>query len=267
MKKEVPNTIKIETPYDAKNIESKLSARFIRILKKGYRLSIKDSYIYWAIVLRNLGLDQMPDTFKERYQEDEEFRYAIEFEATAISIEQSEYISEDKLRLHTKLLLKRAISRKNIVKKEVTRTGANFNKVNHDHSNDYKILLESIKEFDDLTLIDWFVPIELTFERFVHIYVKHVTETKFGEAKFKKRTFFDYKHTELLVLIKTILKQEERDIKEHFLNNLIAEDKNQMEKVKDYHRGFGKFRSIEFGGDRFKLSIDKYGKINTFHQL
>jgi hypothetical protein len=124
-----------------------------------------------------------------------------------------------------------------------------------------------IKNFNDITLLDWFIPIVLDFKKFAHIYVKHVEETKFGEGQFKVRSFFDYKHTEILSLIKKVLSQEKEAIRDHFLLVSVGHNLNNKSNIKDYHRGFGKYPPIILGEDKFRLTIDKMDLFNHFIKL
>lgn len=267
MKKDVPYTIKIEVPYDRDILEGLFFWRFKKIMEEGYTFAMHDFYLYSAILIRLDLLEKLPQDIQEYIVQDGKIKPEILFQKIALAIEKGEEITDEERDIYFKTKYKEAKRRKEIVKKEIGRTGINPAKVNINNSLYLRELLNITREFSDLTLMDWFTPIVLTFEKFVHIYVKHVEETKISDGLFKKRSFFDYKHTEILTLIKRIISQEEKDIQEHFLKNNFGDKMNLKEMVKDYHRGFGKYSPINFGGDLFRLSINKHGFIETFYQI
>lgn len=119
--------------------------------------------------------------------------------------------------------------------------------------------------FTDITILDWFIPIILKYKTLIHIFVKHVEETKFGKGQFKKRTFFSYSHDEIWILLKTLINQESENIKDHFLENCASWHLNKPNEMKPYHRNTR--NPILYDGDRFVLSIDKNGFITKFHQI
>ncbi|MCZ4696445.1 hypothetical protein [Ancylomarina euxinus] len=259
--------MKVNIPYDPHGIENLLLLRYGRIIEEGYSFSEHDFDLFCAILIRKHGIENLSPDLRERILNGDKIKTSVQFQITALAIEQGEEVQDEELESHTKERICKAIERKKIVKKEIARTGVNAQKVTLSNSKYYRTLLNLIKDFVDITLIDWLVPITLTFGRFVHIYVKHVEETKFGEGQFKRRSFFDYKHDELYSLIKKILSQEENSIKDHFLEVSVGLALNKPEMVKDYRRGIGKHPPINMNGDQFKLTIDKTGKIMSFHQI
>lgn len=267
MKKDVPFVVKIKVQRDPESLEGFFLFRFNKMIEDGHNFPLHDFNLYCAILLRKVGLENLPESFKNYIVQHNEIRPEIQFHKTLLALELEENIPDNEMSIHLKARLKRAIDRMRIVKTEIKRVGINPNKLTLDNSKDYRELLNVIQEFDDITLMDWFIPIVLKFERFVYIYVKHVEETKFAAGQFKARSFFDYKHTEILTLIKKILKQEEESIQEHFLDVAIGNTLKDNSKIKDYHRGFKKFSPIILGGDKFSLSIDKHGFIQKFYQI
>jgi hypothetical protein len=267
MKKEVPYAIKVEIPYDSDILEDLFLQRFDNIIKNGYTFAMHDYYLFCAILIRLNPLEKLPQIIKDSIIQNGKVKPEILFQKIALAIEKFEKIEKDELDFYFKTKYEEAKRRKDIVKKEIQRTGKNPLKVNINNSVYFRELLNIIKEFSDLTLMDWFVPVVLTFEKYVHIYVKHVEETKISDGQFKNRSFFDYKHTEILTLIKRIISMEEKDIKEHFYKNHIGHETNQKGMIKDYHRGFGKYPPISIGQDIFRLTISKYGFIESFYQI
>jgi hypothetical protein len=267
MKKEIPNLIKIEYPYDPSTTSGCLLLRFQNIINQGYCFKRHDFNLFCALSIREFGIDKLSPSLKNYVLNKDSIIPEVQFQITAFALEVGDEVEKTELELHLKERLKYARNRQQIVRKEIQRTGINPRKLNLNNSEYYRILLNNIAGFQDLTLIDWFVPIVLTYERLVHFYVKHVEETKFADGSFKRRSFIDYKHDELLTLIKHVLWVDEENIKDHFLLVSVDRSRNEDKNIKDYHRGFRKFSPIEMNGDKFKLSIDKNGVITSFYQI
>ena len=140
-----------------------------------------------------------------------------------------------------------------------------LNQINYKNSDYYRELLKLKNQFVDVTILDYFIPIVLTYERLVHILIKHVEETKFDDGQFKTRTFFNYESSEIWTLITTIIKTDEENIKEHFIENAVNKDLGKPELMKDYRRNANNPIMIE--DDKFALTIDKNGFIKMLHQI
>lgn len=273
MKKEVPNLIRVDFPYNPDILEDMMLLRFQRIIAEGYMFSIPDFNLFCAILLRQQGIERAPPFVKKYALKDGVITDAIRFEMITLGLEQGEEIDEDFKEKYLAMRYERALKRKAIVRKEIGRVIRNAHTLTLKNSEYYRRLLEIVTQVNEsLTLIDWFIPIVLTFERYVHFYVKHVEETKFGDGEFKNRSFFDYKHTEILTLLKAVLRQEEDEIKEHFIYVSVGrEDKNKGDPffkkyVKAYNRGFRSNPKLIFDNREFCLSIDINGVIQMFYQ-
>ena len=73
------------------------------------------------------------------------------------------------------------------------------------------------------------------------------------------------KPDEIWILLKTLIKQEAENIKEHFIENRVNNDFGKFELMKPYFRNTN--NPILFDGDKFALDIDKNGFIMKFHQI
>ena len=113
--------------------------------------------------------------------------------------------------------------------------------------------------------MDYFIPVVLTYERLIHIFIRHVEETKFADGKSKRQTFFTYQSGEIWTLLKTIIKFDQENIKEHLIENKVHYDLDKKELMTDYLRNYE--NPIIFDGDKFALRIDKNGFIKQFYQL
>ena len=264
MKKIVPNLIKIESTYEPLASERILLCRYNLIIEEGYFFPQHDFYTYCALILRHYGKEKLP----KEWIDTQEIKDKVRFELIIFQLLNNEKVSKEDFQFHLTERRRMVTERKKIIKKEIARTNINgktLNTIGHSNSEFYSTLLKLTREFRDITLLDWFIPIVLTYERLIHIFVKHVEETKFGEGQFKQRSFFEYKPEEIWTLLKTIIKAEKENIKEHFLENSINYQLNKKELMIDYRRNHQ--NPVIFNNDHFVISIDRNGFIKQFYQI
>lgn len=265
MKKSVPWLIKIEIESDILVFQENFYSNWCRSLDKGYDVIPEHDFILLAAIhIKKVPFNEISYSFK-REVISRNLREKIKYTSISLLIKEGFEVSEEEFSFYYKTAKEIFYKRKQIAKKEIIRTGIapkNITKTEY-----YKALLWFMAYFDDITLMHWFVPIILRFDKAMHIYVKHVEETKFNDGQFKKRTFFTYKSKEIFSLLHSILSQEKEDIQNHFLDVAWFIKTKQYDKMQDYHRGFGKFKPIIFNEDRFSLTINKLGHIVKFHQL
>lgn len=267
MKKKIPNIINIKIPYN-QEVADKLFLKGIQEdYEKGYPISHFDFDRYCALLIKELGIDKLPQHYQEYCIQNNQLKERIRYEIIRNDINLKNNISQEDDIFFTKYLTEKVKLRKVIVKKEITRVGINSNKITLTNSAYLRTLIKIVREFDDeITIIPWFISIKLSFEKFVHIFVKHVEETKFSDGAFKNRFFFTYEYNQIWTLLKLILTQEKENIKDHFVEVAVGISLNEKSKIKDYHRGFKQFPDIIFNGDSFAMTIDTNGYIVKFHQ-
>lgn len=268
MKKDVANLIKINSDYSPAKAESLLLWRFGKAIKEGYPLPHNDFYLYCALQIKRNGFENLPEKFKDSIVVSGQLEVEIQFHLLRLKLLDGTEITNEERIFFSELRRAKVNLRKVIIKKEIGKTmlkGKIVNTISHTNSSDYKELLKLTSAFSDITLLDWFIPIVLKYDRLIHIFVRHVEETKFAESQTVKRTFFSYKSEEIWVLLKTIIKREAEDIKEHFIENAASLALGKPELMKPYHRN--PYNPILFDGDKFAISIDKNGFIMKFHQL
>jgi len=93
----------------------------------------------------------------------------------------------------------------------------------------------------------------LEFERFVHIYARHVAETQIGERFAGNKTVFQYKFDDIIRVIKMVVESVNDEIQEHF--------KQTPDRP---FRRMGS-RSIYIDGHYYRLEIEPNGMLKDFH--
>lgn len=263
-KKTVPHLIRIESSYEPIASERLFLWRYNRIIDEGYTFPVFDFYCYCALLIRHMDFEQIP----EMMLNGTELKPEIKFQLINFQINNNEEVSKTDKEFHLAEMKKMLVERKKYIKKEIRQTKIDRSKIDSigpKNSEFYRTLLVLTREFTDITLMDWFIPIVLTYERLIHIFIRHVEETKFADGKKKWQTFFDYEPNEIWILLKTLIKYDKENIQNHFLENSVNYQLNRKDLMTDYLRNYE--NPIVFNGDSFVIRIDKNGFIKQFYQL
>ena len=267
-KKTVPFLIPIEFEMTPSFSDSILLWRYERIIRKRYSFPYHDFNMYCSILIRKMGKQSLPQILIDYIYKDETMNEDVRFQLIKSKIEEEKDVGENDFKFFYEKRINKGIERKSIIFKQITTINLkqrDLRNINHLNNSYYNRLLELSGGFDDTTLIDWFIPIVLTYERYIHILVKHVEETKFGDGLFKKRTFFDYRDSEIWKLLKMIINIEKENIEDHFVEVSFNRKSNREHLNKDYRRTQN--YPILFNEDKFTLTINKDGFITQFFQL
>ena len=217
-KKTVPYLIRIESSYEPIASERLLLWRYNRIIDEGYTFPVFDFYRYCSLLIRHMELEQIPKIMLNGT----ELKSEAKFQLINFQINNNEHVSKTDKEFHLTRMEKMLNERKQFIKKEIRQTKidrSDIDSIGPKNSEFYRTLLTLTREFTDITIMDWFIPIVLTYERLIHIFIRHVEETKFADGKKKRQTFFDYEPSEIWTLLKTLIKYDEKNIQNHFIEN------------------------------------------------
>lgn len=162
-------------------------------------------------------------------------------------------ITDKELEELKSLIDQKAKDKVEIIKKELERSSEKWKQMGIDEKVALGIIVQMSIYFETHRLTSGKIPVWWDFERFVHIFMRHVSETKIGE-RFEVKTVFQYRLKDIKSLIKIVLKIAEEEINVHFESKPGIEFKRQGE------------RAIYFDGDYYSFRIDKEGKLMTFHK-
>lgn len=161
-------------------------------------------------------------------------------------------IKDEDLKEFAELFIQRTRERNTIVADEIKKSTERIKFIQSQFGDKIETLEELCIRFEEEVLLFGEKLIYLDFERFAHIYVRHVAETQIGE-RFVGKTIFQYKFDEINRLIKCVLKVVENEIQEHFQHH---PDRNFVR--------IGK-RSVYFDGHYYRVEIECSGRLLTFH--
>lgn len=251
--KEIKNTIKVNFNSAGLSVQRlelyNLNAR----LKSGYKLYQEEEYKYIGYQLHynpesipKEVLDGLIDPGTNKLKEEIRF-YQLQaefFDATS-----DNPVMNDELK---DMLQKRGKEKIKILMEELKRSAEKLKNIGEKYNDNLKSIISLCLRFEDEVLLPYELPIWLDFERFIHIYVRHVKETKVGE-RYDDKTIFQYKFRDVRRIIKAVLKSVYIEIQEHFKNNPNS----------NFYR-IGE-RSVYYDGNYYRIEIEPNGRLLTFH--
>lgn len=150
----------------------------------------------------------------------------------------------------TNLIVNRRVE---ILKKELMRSTNKFKEIGINYKEGLNILLYLTSRFEDEQLNAGKFPVWWDYERFIHIYMRHVKETQIGD-RFASKSVFQYNLKDIKRLVKAVLEEIEEEIQEHFRNH-----------PKKGFRRTGEM-SVYYRGDYYAVQIANDGKLMRFHK-
>lgn len=256
-KKELPRHMKIKAPRINNGVElNKLLFGWLTSMyEKGQTFTPKKEIEYWAVRIHfkyNLDKEDYFDFLKR----DSDFLNKVRFKELELKIHDLT-ISEEEIKEYAKLLIDDRQYRKKIIDLEIQRSSEKISNVSKHYGVELDELRKCCFNFEEDILSFGEKPIYLTFERFVHIYARHVSETQIGERFriLQNKTVFNYKFDDITSLIKMIIDEVSDDIQNHF-KTYPEREYLRLNKTPVY-----------FDGHYYRIAIDTNGSVKDFHPL
>ena len=222
-------------------------------LENGYKLIPQEINRHNAIILRKYE-DRISQEDLENFKNPEtgEIKDEIKFEYLKSKFIKDLINEEEKKELEERTSLI-AEQRTEILKKELQRSSERFKEIGINYKDGLSLIMYLTSRFEDERLTDGKFPVWWDYDRFIHIYMRHVKETQIGD-RFESKTVFQYKLKDIKRVVKTVLESIENEIQEHFAHNPEQE-----------FRRIGEM-SIYFKGDYYALQIAPNGRLVRFHK-
>ena len=250
--KELPKPTVINVEYSGHADADRMMVNLNQYqLDAGYKLTPFEIIEHNATILK-LYKDQMtPEDLKLYIDEDTgRIRDDINYQYLSKKFLTSELSTKERSEWE-RLASTESSKRVAILVKELQRSQEKFKELGIQQPKAIRSLIKLSATFKDMRLITSKYPIWLDFERFLHIFMRHVRETKVGE-RFAEKSVFPYEFSEIIKLIKMVLESIIADMEEHF------------EKYPDkifYRQGD---IAVYFQGDYYAIHIDQSGRLLTF---
>lgn len=262
MKKNVPNILPVSIKYDIEVFMNLHVITVQRDINNGYFVSNEDLELVSAIGQIYNWYDRVDMKFHNFSTSSEICRKKVRFHKLNLLRAINQLLVPEEILELKEIEMSMKIKRKEIIDYEISRT----NQTKQEKAFASKFLnnlLNNISEFpEEITLLQTYLPITLSFDRLVHICIKHFEETKFGNGLQNKRTYFNYAIKDLMALLKMILKSIEVFLVSHFREVYLIKKRIIEGKERGYRND-----SISFNGDIFSLAISSNGNIEKFHQI
>ncbi|MBO9584371.1 MAG: hypothetical protein J7574_09455 [Flavobacterium sp.] len=251
--KEIPNQVVLKSPkINGWQELNQLRFGFLNSLyKAGKKFSPYQEIEYWGLRTHlEMGLDS--DDYLEILNKDKDFLKKVKHIELDCKFQELT-INEEQIQELMRLKVEEIFYKKDIIDKEIQMSSENIKNV----SSNFKTEIDELKKccygFNEDVIGFGDKLVYLNFERFVHIYARHVAETQIGERFSGDKTVFQYKLEDIKHLIRMVVESVNDEIQVHFKEN------PQLP-----FRRLGK-RAIYIDGHYYRLVIDKNGSIQDFH--
>jgi hypothetical protein len=253
-KKEIQNVMHIKAPdFSGWDELNRVRFGFLNSrYSKGQALSPQENIQYWAF--RNhfeIGKDR--EDYKENFENNSaEFKEKVRLEELRIKYQELS-ISEKEIEEFAKLVVQEIIYKNKIIDKEIASATEKIDEISKEFGSELENLKKICRGFDEKIIAFGEKIIFLEFERFVHIYARHVSETQIGERFAENKTVFQYKFDDIIQVIKMVIESVNDEIQEHF----------RQTPDRPFRR-MGS-RSIYIDGHYYRVQIEPNGMIMDFH--
>lgn len=222
-------------------------------LESGYKLIPEEINRHNGIILRKYE-EQMPEEHLINFKNVEtgEIKEILKYHYLS-SKYFKDLLSEDEKKEFEEVIKAEAEYKMEILRKELQKSQEKWKEIGIDYKQALAWLIHFSSSFRPIRLTHGKIPVWWDYESLLHIYMRHVSETKIGE-RFESKTVFQYKFKDIKRVIETVLKDTEDEIIEHLENNPDREFK----KVGT--------QSVYFNGDYYAFHISTNGRLRTFYK-
>lgn len=250
--KDIPNTIEVK--FDSRGLDLDLYRMgfFTARIKKGYKLIPEEEYEYFGLQLL-YNSDFKIDEFKEKFFEEEtgKIKEPIRYYHLKAKFLKSE-LTEAEQQEFNELMGKRSTLKVNTLITELASSTEKLKDIAVLNKDTFKNLIYICSQFENEVILPYKNPIWWDYERFLHIYIRHVKETKVGE-RFVEKTIFQYKFKDITRIVKAVIESVYEEIIEEF-----------HQRPTTNFRRMGA-RSISYDGNYYRVEIEPSGRLITFH--
>jgi hypothetical protein len=251
--KDIPNTIQLK--FDSSDVDqilfrigyyrSRLSNNHKLIAEEEYELLGYHSFLHPEAYVGEVEKKALTDPQSGKVNEGIRFyQLKAKFIKADLNAEEQKELQE--------ISSRRNKVRLELLKQELQRSTERLKDLAIQHRDTLMRLIAICIQFTDEVLLPHEIPIWWDFERFLHIYVRHVKDTKLGE-RFTDRTIFQYKFRDIKRIIGAVIKSVYSEIVQHF-----------VEHPTENFRRIGT-RSIYYDGNYYRVEIEPSGRLLTFH--
>lgn len=253
--KELPKPIKVDVDFSDTDVDSFSIFMYEEKIKSGYVLCPFEHYQYLALLLDKHGKSIDKENYNRLFVDPATgdlnsyiYYYYLKnkyLQGRASVLEKNWFKQMNE---------KRTKKRVEILHRELRKASLNIKNLEKKYQSALLQLIKISAIFEGLNLTNTKYPIWLDYERFIHIFSRHVYENQLGE-RFSDKTSFQYDYKSIIRLIKIVLTLVDDEISKHF-----------SQKEKRPFKRHGK-KAVYYQGDYFVIDIDADGRLMTFYPL
>lgn len=251
--KKIPNIIEIRADLSEINHDALLINYLTSKLNRGVRLIDFEREQLAGLLLASDDfkidvriLDALGFTEEQTRENHAIWRHAYK------SLERQGQITLDREDAYKEMKLLESLERLNALIAELSKSDG-LNLISSNENEAFRKIGEQAMRFTPSILMHGKQQVYWDLKSYLHIALRHIKDFQLG--KFKEKTPFVYKSSDLSSLIEKVLKCIEEDLRTYLAEN----------PTKTFKR-HGKM-AIEFNGDYYNISIEPSGRIEQFHML
>ena len=252
-KKNIENQIQIKAPsFSGWEDLNRVRFGFLNSLyRKGTRLTPRQKAEYWAF-RKHLSIGLEEEDYKRFLKiSDQSFKDEVRLIELETKLQELT-MTEPEVTEFVKLSVDKRLNKKRIIDLEIQKSHEKIKEIADYYETQLDELKKACYKFDEDIIAFGDMPIYLSFDRFVHIYARHTSETQIGD-RFSGKTVFQYKYEDILYVLKMVVDHERQNIQEFFRQNT----------GKPFLRMASK--AIYVDGTYYRLQIEQDGSITDFH--
>ena len=251
----LPEPVEIKVDFRGVDKDALTINLYSRMISSGYKIIPYEQSQYYAAILNKHGDNIKDDNFKEIIIDKEtgEIKKDIRYAQLERKLYSEEGLTTEEKNEFEDLIEEIMKVRVSISLRELEKSTEKFKELGINYPKALNTVTTLMTYFKPKRLTHSRFPVWWDYERFLHIYLRHVKNTQIGE-RFSEKTPFQYAFKDILSLIETVLKQIEKEIEEHFTKN----------PAKNFKRHGS--MSVYYNGDYYVIQIAPDGQLMTFYK-
>lgn len=249
----IPDPITLNMDFSDSDEEQKVLWLNSQRLKNGYKLIPEEINQHNAILLSLYEKEMHEEDLKNfKNVETGEIKKELKFHYFK-SKYYKDSLSENKKKEFENEIKNDVDIKIKILQKELQKSQEKWKTVGKDYKQSLAWLIQFSSDFRPVRLTYGKIPVWWDYESLLHIYMRHVSETKIGK-RFESKTIFQYKFNDIKFVIENVLRKTEDEIIEHFTNYPTKDFKKVGE------------QSVYYKGDYYAFHISPNGRLKTFYK-
>ena len=252
--KELQPPIEIKIDSSGADADNSLLGLNNSRLKNGYNLIPDEIDQHNGIVLKKFKKQISESDLKNHFidQTTGKIKSNIYYHFLKRKFEESQLTSEEEKEFQ-EIFEARMKIRLQLIKSELKKATVKLKGLNLNFNKALANLLRISSSFEQQRLTNSKFPIWWDYERFLHVFMRHVKETQVGE-RFEEKTVFQYKLKDVKRLVEIVLKKVDIEIQKHFSSTPSLDFKRH-----------GKMAAY-YNGDYYNIHIEHTGRLMTFYK-